>query len=182
MIGGPGGFLFGDEEKREALEVLESGYLFRYGGEDNPRFLAKTWNLEQAMAEYLGQPHALAVNSGTSALWAALLAMGIGPGDEVIVPGYTFIASMGAIVYARAVPVLAEIDETLTLDPADVEARITPRTRAIMLVHMLGSAGRVQQIRDLAQRRGLMLIEDCAQALGTFYRGRHVGSFGCCGT
>ncbi|MCK5095539.1 MAG: aminotransferase class V-fold PLP-dependent enzyme, partial [Spirochaetes bacterium] len=120
--------------------------------------------------------------SGTMALWIALGAIGIGPGDEVIVPGYTFIASITSIIYARAVPVLTEIDRSLTLDPEDVKKKITPRTKAIMLVHMLGNPGRVDEIKEIARSNGISLIEDCAQAFGVKYKGKYVGHFGDFGT
>jgi len=121
------------------------------------------------------------MNSGTSALYSILACLGIGPGDEVIVPGFTFIASISSIVYARAVPVLAEVDASLNLDPADVEARITPRTRAIMAVHMLGNPARLAELQAVAERHGIALIEDCAQAFGASYGGRKVGSTGVAG-
>ncbi|MGQ9553202.1 MAG: DegT/DnrJ/EryC1/StrS family aminotransferase [Anaerolineae bacterium] len=179
---GPGMELIGEEEKREVMEVLESGYLFRYGSEDDPRFKAKVWQLEREVAAMVGLPYAVAVNSGTSALLVALGGLGIGPGDEVIVPGYTFIASMSSVVYARAVPVLAEVDETLNLDPSDVEQRITSRTKAILAVHMLGNPARLAELKAIADRHGLLLIEDCAQAFGASYRGQMVGSVGKAGT
>lgn len=179
---GPGMQLIGEEEKREVLEVLESGYLFRYGSESDPRFKAKVWSLERRVAELSAVPYAVAVNSGTTALLVALSGLGIGPGDEVIVPGYTFIASMSSVVYARAVPVLAEVDESLNLDPSDVEARITPRTKAILAVHMLGSPARLDELKTVADRHGLLLIEDAAQAFGASYHGKPVGSIGNAGT
>lgn len=179
---GPGSYLIGEEEKKALMEVIEVGSLFRYGDESDPKFLAKVWQLEKEVAGYLGIPYTIAVNSGTSALWVALGALGIGPGDEVIVPGYTFLASMTSIIYARAIPVLAEIDKSLTLDPEDVKKKITPRTRAIMLVHMLGNPGRIDEIEKIARENDLYLIEDCAQAFGAIYKGKYVGSYGDFGT
>jgi dTDP-4-amino-4,6-dideoxygalactose transaminase len=179
---GPGMELIGEEEKKELLEVLESGYLFRYGSPDNPAFKAKVYKLEQEVAKWAGVPYAVAVNSGTSALLVALSGLGVGPGDEVICPGYTFIASMSSIIYARAVPVLAEVDRTLNLDPADVRRKITPRTKAIMAVHMLGNPARLDELKAIADEKGLLLIEDCAQAFGASYKGRSVGSIGHAGT
>jgi 8-amino-3,8-dideoxy-alpha-D-manno-octulosonate transaminase len=142
---GPGSYLIGQEEIDEVLEVLRSRQLSRYSryalgvdegwSEDDPRRQGKVYQLEQAFSDWSQTPHAIAMNSGTSALWVALMGLGVGPGDEVIVPGYTFIASMSSIAFARAIPVLAEVDDTLNLDPSDVEARITPRTKAIMVVH-----------------------------------------------
>jgi len=179
---GPGMELIGEEEKKELLEVLESGYLFRYGSPDDPAFKAKVYKLEQEVAKFAGVPYAVAVNSGTSALLVALCGLGIGPGDEVIVPGYTFIASMSSVIWARAVPILAEVDKSLTLDPADVRRRITPRTKAIMAVHMLGNPCRLDELKALAAEHKLALIEDCAQAFGAKYKGRAVGSIGDVGT
>src|SRR5690606_14611403 len=178
---GPGAALIGEEEIREVVSVLRSGYLSRYGPDDDPAFGATVYRLEQAIAQRSGVQHAVAVNSGTSALLCALAALGIGPGDEVIVPGFTYIASISAIAYSRAVPVLAEIDESFNLDPADVERRITPRTKAIMAVHMMGNPARLAELLDVANRHGLHLIEDCCQAFGATYRGRSVGSYGVAG-
>ncbi len=175
---GPGAEFIGEEEKKEVLEVLESGNLFRYGSPDDPTFKAKVWTLEKRFAEYLGVKYCLAVNSGTSALLTALSALGIGPGDEVIVPGYTFIASISSIVYARAVPVLCEIDDSLTADPKDIESKITKRTRAIMPVHMLGNPCDMNPIMEIAKKHKLLVIEDAAQAGGASYHGRKVGSIG----
>jgi dTDP-4-amino-4,6-dideoxygalactose transaminase len=181
-MSGPGSELIGEDEKKAILEVVESGHLFRYGNADDPKFLAKVWELEKKTAQYLNVKHTLAVNSGTSALLVALHALGVGPGAEVIVPGYTFIASITSIIYARSIPVLAEIDESLTLDPEDVKKRITPRTKAIMLVHMLGNPGYIDELRKIADDNGLFLLEDCAQAFGATYRGNYVGSYGDIGT
>jgi dTDP-4-amino-4,6-dideoxygalactose transaminase len=181
-MAGPGSYLIGEEEKNALMEVIEAGYLFRYGSKSEPKFLAKVWQLEQEVSKLLRISHTVAMNSGTSALWIALGALGVGPGDEVIVPGYTFIASITSIIFARAIPVLAEVDESLTLDPEDVKKKITPRTRAIMLVHMLGNPGYIDEIRKLARQGGLFLIEDCAQAFGAKYHGKYVGSYGDFGT
>jgi dTDP-4-amino-4,6-dideoxygalactose transaminase len=191
-MGGPGSYLIGQEEIDEVLEVLRSGLLNRYSTyslgleegwpDDDPRFKAKVYQLEQSFAQLCDTGFAVAVNSGTTALWVALMGLGIGPGDEVIVPGYTFIASMSSVAYARATPVLAEIDETLNLDPADVESRITPRTKAIMAVHMLGNPARMKELAEIADRHDLILLEDCAQALGARYHGHPVGSMGAAGT
>src|SRR6266571_5361351 len=165
---GPGMELIGEEEIQEVMEVMRGGYLFRYGislgSQVDPRFKGKVYQVEREIAEYCGSKYAVAVNSGTSALLTALSGLGIGPGDEVIVPGYTFIASLSSIIYARAIPVLAEVDRTFNLDPADVRAKITPRTRAIMVVHMMGNPARLPELKALADEHGLFLIEDAAQA------------------
>ena len=175
---GPGMDIIGKEEKEALLDVIESGYIYRYGDFQNPNFKAKVWTLEQDFAKYTNSSYALAVSSGTAALLTALWALKIGPGDEVIVPGYTFIASITSIIFSRAIPILAEVDETLTLDPEDVRKKITPRTKAIMLVHMLGNPGHLDEIVKIAEENELILVEDCAQACGASYHGKSVGTFG----
>ncbi len=175
---GPGFDLIGEEEIAEVVDVLRGGWIYRYGQADNPNFKAKVWNFEKAMAVHTRVKYAIAVNSGSTALWIALVGLGIGPGDEVIVPGFTFIASISSIIYARAMPVLAEIDHTFNLDPADVERKITPRTKAIMVVHLMGNLARLDELKAIADRHGLLLLEDCAQAFGASYKGRPVGSIG----
>ncbi len=177
---GPGLDLVGEEELAELADVIRSGRLSRYGPDDDS-FPAKVRHFEEAVAEQAGVRHALAVNSGTSGLYLALTGLGVGPGDEVIVPGFTYVATISSVVYARARPVLAEVDETLDLDPADAEARITPRTRAIVAVHMLGNPARIAELQAVAERHGLPLVEDAAQAFGATYRGRWVGSYGAAG-
>jgi dTDP-4-amino-4,6-dideoxygalactose transaminase len=174
---GPGLDLLGSEELAEVTDVLASGHLSRYGPDD-ASFPAKVRRFEETVAALSGSRHALAVNSGTSALYLALVGLGIGPGDEVIVPGFTFVATISSVIYARARPILAEVDESFNLDPADVEARITPRTRAIVAVHMLGCPARLEELAAVATRHGLALIEDAAQAFGATYRGRWVGGHG----
>ena len=184
-MSGPGMELVGEEEIQEVLEVLRSGYLYRYGvssgDEADPRFKGKVYQLEQEIAAMSRVRYAVAVNSGTSALLTAMVALGIGPGDEVIVPGFTFVASISSIVYTGAVPVLAEIDRTFNLDPVDVRAKITPRTRAIMVVHMMGNPARLDELKAIADDHDLHLIEDCCQAFGASYRGRPIGSIGSVG-
>jgi dTDP-4-amino-4,6-dideoxygalactose transaminase len=175
---GPGMDIIDDEEKNALIEVIESGYLYRYGDLSDPKFKAKVWNLEQEFAQKIDSKYALAVSSGTTALLTALWALGIGPGDEVIVPGYTFIASITSIIFAKAIPILAEIDDTLTLDPEDVKKKITPRTKAIMLVHMLGNPGNLDEFTKIAKENNIVLIEDCAQALGATFNGKYVGTYG----
>lgn len=174
---GPGLDLIGEEELAAVADVINSGRLSRYGPDD-ATFPAKVRHFEEAVADRAGVRHALAVNAGTSGLYLALSGLGIGPGDEVIVPGFTFVATISSVVYARARPVLAEVDDTFNLDPADVESRITPRTRAIIAVHMLGNAARIEDLRAVADRHGLALIEDAAQAFGASYKGKWLGSFG----
>lgn len=137
-----------------------------------------TIGFERHFAEHMGASHALALTSGTVALHAAMTAIGVGPGDEVIVPAYTWIASAAAPALAGAVPVLADIDETLTLDPADLERRITPQTRAIIPVHMVNAPCNMDAIMDIARRHGLKVVEDSCQAVGIDYKGQKCGTFG----
>jgi dTDP-4-amino-4,6-dideoxygalactose transaminase len=180
---GPGVELIGEEETAEVLEVLSSRFLSRYGPSDDPAFGAKVHNVEQQIAELAGVQYGLGLSGGGSAaLLVGLLGLGVGAGDEVIVPGFTFVASISAIVFTGATPVLAEVDRSFDLDPADVEARITPRTAAIIVVHMLGGPARLDELKAIADRHGIPLIEDAAQAFGATYCGRGVGGIGTVGT
>jgi len=178
MPGGPGSYLFGEEERKELSEVMETGYLFRYGSEDDPNFKHKVVTFEKEFAQYTGAKYCVAVSSGTGALMCCLAALGIGPGDEVIVPGYTFIASISSIILSKAIPVLAEIDESLTIDPEDIKKKITKKTKAIMPVHMLGNPCDMDKIMDIAREHNLYVIEDCCQAAGALYKGKKVGTIG----
>jgi 8-amino-3,8-dideoxy-alpha-D-manno-octulosonate transaminase len=175
---GPGAFLFGKEETEAAMEVLQKGYLFRYGSENDPGFLHKVYSLEKEFADYCRADYALATSSGTASLLASLKATGLKPGDEIIVPAYTFVASYSSCIFAGLVPVLAEIDDSLTLDPDDIEHRITPLTRAIMPVHMLGNPCKMDEIMEIARKHNLFVLEDCCQALGATYKGKKVGTIG----
>ncbi|MFF8907986.1 DegT/DnrJ/EryC1/StrS family aminotransferase [Streptomyces olivaceoviridis] len=177
---GPGYAFLGSEEAANVEAVLKDWQLTRYSY-DKPETTSFVLRFEQAVQALFDVPHAVAVNSGTSALITALAAIGVGPGDEVIVPGYTFIASIGSIVYSGATPVLAEIDESLTLDPRDVEAKITPNTKAIMAVHMLGAPCDLAALREIARRHDLAIVEDVAQACGGSYHGRRLGTHGTVG-
>ena len=176
---GPGWYLIGDEEKKEVLDVLDSRLLTRYRFDSqNLQRQPKVYQFEREFEKYLSVKHCLGTNSCSSSLLAGLMALGIGPGDEVIVPGYTFVASVASIVYARAVPVLAEIDDSLTIDPDDVIKKISDRTKAIIVVHMLGAPCNMDRILEIAKARGLFVIEDVAQACGGSYHGRKLGSIG----
>jgi len=172
----PGGMEIGSEEKAAVLEVLEGRTLFRYYGPVD--FDSRVARLEQEFAAHFGVRHALALSSGTAALITALVALGIGPGDEVIVPGYTFIASATAVLAARAVPVIAEVDESLTLDPVALADKITPQTKAIMPVHMRGAPCDMDHIMEVAQKHDLKVLEDAAQAIGGHYGGKRLGTIG----
>ncbi|RKT87254.1 dTDP-4-amino-4,6-dideoxygalactose transaminase [Saccharopolyspora antimicrobica] len=176
-MSGPGYLFLGDEEKALVHQALDEWHLNRYRF-DEAAGPSMVYALEREFEQRTGARHCLAVNSCTSALLTALVALGVGPGDEVIVPGYTFIASIAAIVHRGAVPVLAEIDESLTLDPADVARRITPATKAIVAVHMLGAPADMGELRRIADEHGLLLIEDAAQACGGRHQGRALGTIG----
>jgi len=168
---------FGDEERKAALAVLESRSLFRYYG---PSLLGAVDAFEARLRDVLHVPHALAVSSGTAALRVALAALGVGCGDEVIVPAFTFIATVNAIVLAGAVPVFAEIDDSLGIDPSDVAARITPRTAAIVAVHLENVACDMGALLGVAG--SIPVIEDAAQSLGATLHGRALGTIGSIGT
>jgi 8-amino-3,8-dideoxy-alpha-D-manno-octulosonate transaminase len=172
----PGGLEIGAEEKKEVMEVLDNKYLFRYyGPKESP---SKVKALEDNYAKYLGTRHCLALNSCTSALISALVAVGVGPGDEVIVPAYTFFATCAAVVAARAIPIVAEVDRSLTMDPIDLEKKISPRTKAIIPVHMRGMPAKIDRIMEIARKHKLSVIEDVAQANGGTFGGKPLGSFG----
>jgi len=147
--------------------------LFRYYNEQS-----KVAEFEKQFAAKMGVKYTLGVNSGTSALIAALIAVGVAPGDEVIVPGYTFFASVSSIVVARGIPIITEIDESLTLDPQAVEDNITDRTKAILPVHMVGHPAKMDAICEIAKKHDLYVIEDVAQACGGRYKGKYLGTWG----
>ena len=178
MAGGPGSYVFGAEEKKDLMDVIEAGALFRYGTPGVDGFQGKVATFEKEMAEQLGHKYVVATNAGTSSLMACLAALGIGMGDEVIVPGYTFIASISTIIMMNAIPVLAEIDESLTIDPDKIEALITPRTKAIVPVHMLGNPCKMDKIMEIAEKYHLTVIEDAAQGIMSSYKGRALGTIG----
>jgi dTDP-4-amino-4,6-dideoxygalactose transaminase len=166
-----------EQDVQAVLDCLRSGWLTM-----GPRTAA----LEEALASYVGSPNMIAVSSGTAALHLALLAAGIGPGDEVIVPAFTFVASASAARYVGAEPVLCDVcsPQEFNIDPQDVAARITPRTRAVVAVHFAGYPAEVRALRELCDARGLVLIEDCAQAIGAHLEdsGAQVGTVGDLGT
>jgi len=156
---------------------LRGPHLFRYY---NPR-PSKVARAEKRFAKLIGVDYCLAVNSCTSALIAGMRALGIGMGDEVIVPAYTFFATAATVGVCNAIPVIAEVDDTLTLDPKDVERKISPRTRAITVVHMRGVPAQMDKLMAIARRHKLPVIEDVAQAAGGTYRGKKLGSIGAIG-
>jgi 8-amino-3,8-dideoxy-alpha-D-manno-octulosonate transaminase len=171
----PGVHYMDEEEVEAATRVLRSRSLFRYYGIDLQK---ETEAFESEFARFLGVKHALAVGSGSGALHVALAALGVGPGQEVIVPAYMWVAVVAAVVNQGAIPVLADIDSTFGLSPAAVEAAITARTRGIIAVHMSGAPCDVLAIREVARRHRLFLLEDCAQCVGGSVKGQKVGTFG----
>jgi len=168
---------FGEEERRELAEVIETKRPFRWysSGHGEP---TKVLTFEREFAARMQTRYALAVTSGSTALITAVAALGIGPGDEVILPAWTWYSCYNAIVLQGALPVFAEIDESLNIDPADAARKITPRTRAIMPVHIEGGSADMDPVLALARKHGLKVIEDCAQSMGAEYKGRPVGSMG----
>jgi len=167
---------FFDKHEADALlEVLESGSPFRFWGPGNPD---KVLRFEENFAQYMGTRFALAVTSGTAALDCAVAGLGIGPGDEVIVPAYTWWSDYTCVVHAGALPVFADIDRTLNIDPQDFKRKITPRTKAVIAVHLLGGPCDMEPIIDTARKSGVAVIEDCAQCVGGSFRSNRLGSIG----
>jgi 8-amino-3,8-dideoxy-alpha-D-manno-octulosonate transaminase len=171
----PGETMIGDEERAQVLEVLDARSPFRFYG---PNVRNKADQFEAEFTEFVGVNHALGVTSGTAALKVAMLAAGVGPGDEVIVPSVTFIASAGSVAMCHARPVFCEIGSDMGIDPEDFERRITERTRAVMPVHILGGAADMDPIMEVANKHGITVIEDCAQSTGAQSRGHRIGTFG----
>jgi dTDP-4-amino-4,6-dideoxygalactose transaminase len=162
--------LFSEDEERAVVEVLRSGWVVQ-----GPKVAA----FERVVANYVGVPHAIATSSCTTALHLALVLLGIGPGDEVIVPSFTFIATANVVCYTGATPVFVDIDpQTYNLDPNRLETAVTPRTKAIMPVHQIGLAADMDRLNAIANRYGLAVIEDAAPALGATYKGKRVGGLG----
>jgi len=178
----PGFEVIGEEEEREILDVLSRKMLFRYEFHEQRQGIYKVESFEKEFARYCGARHALAVSSGTAALRVALAALGVGPGDEVITQGFTFVATWESILDAGAIPVFAEIDDTLCLDPTDLAGKITSRTKAILPVHMCGAQARAPEIVELAEGHGIPVLEDTAQSCGGRLKGKSLGTFGKMGT
>jgi len=178
----PGFEVFGEKEKQQIMEVLETGVLFRYEFGEQRKGIYKVRTFEEKFAEYCGAGYGQAVTSGTVALKVALATLGVGPGDEVITQGFTFVATWEAIFDVGAMPVFTEVDKTLNMDPADLERKITERTKAIIPVHMLGAGARIDEIMAVADQHAIPVIEDTAQAAGGAWRNKRLGTFGKCGT
>ena len=172
-----GSELIGKEEAKEVMDVLETGVYTRYNFDMERKGVFKVREFEQAFAAYLGAGYTLGVTSGSAALKVALTALDVGPGDEVIVPAFDFIATYEAVLEAGAIPVMADIDDSLNLDPDDIEAKITPSTKCVIPVHMCGAAAEIDRIIAVAKRHNLPVLEDNAQACGGSYRGKKLGTF-----
>lgn len=166
---------FDKREEQALMEVVESGSPFRYWGPGKP---TKVLRFEEAFAKHMGTRFALGVTSGTAALDCAITGLGVGPGDEVIVPAYTWWSDYTCVINAGALPVFADIDRTLNIDPKDFERKITPRTKAVIAVHLLGGLCDMDPIMDIARKKGVAVLEDCAQCVGGSYRGKKLGSIG----
>ncbi|HTS45621.1 MAG TPA: DegT/DnrJ/EryC1/StrS family aminotransferase [Puia sp.] len=174
----PGFELFGEEERKEVNDVLTTGILMRYGFDGPRKGIWKSRELEAAVCKKFGCRYAQLTSSGTSALTTVLAALGIGSGDEVIMPTFTFVASFESLLSVGAIPVLADIDETLTLNPESVTSLITPRTKVIMPVHMCGSMADLDPLMRICKDHNLILLEDACQSLGASYKGKFLGTIG----
>ena len=174
----PGTYWIDEQEEQAVLDVLRNGSLFRYYGLSEPRYVDK---LEELAREFYGVKYALAVNSGTGALITCLTSLGIGPGSEVIIPAFMWVATVGAVVQVGAIPVLCEIDDSFSMSPSDLERKITPRTKLIIPIHMAGAPCDIKSIITVADKHGIPVLEDCAQCNGGEFSGRKVGTFGIMG-
>lgn len=170
-----GTHFLGEEEKHAAIEVIESKSLFRY---DGPNWLNKTGEFEEAIKQYFNVKNVLACSSGASALKLACVALNIGPGDEVIMSPFTYIASASSVMACGAVPVFVDIDESMNIDPNKIESNINEHTKAIMAIHIQGVPCKIDQILKIARRYNIKVIEDCAQSFGVKYKGKLLGTFG----
>jgi len=178
----PGFELFGDLERKELNDVLETGILMRYGFDAARKGNWKAKELEQAISKTFDCKYAQLVSSGTAALTTALSALGIGYGDEVIMPTFTFVASFEAVLSVGAIPVLVDVDETLTLNPDTVRKAITPKTKCVMPVHMCGAMADLDELLEICRKHHLLLLEDACQSIGAKYKDKYVGTIGNAGT
>lgn len=174
----PGFELFGEQEKKQVQEVLDTGVLMRYGFDGMRNGQWKALELEKALATRMQVAHVQLVSSGTSALTVALASAGIGAGDEVIMPTFTFVASFESILAIGAVPILVDVDDTLTLNPEAVEKAITDKTKVVMPVHMCGSMADLKALKSICDKHDLLLLEDACQAIGGSFEGKPLGSYG----
>src|SRR5215218_706382 len=178
----PGFELWSDAERKEVNDVLETGILMRYGFDVQRKGVWKAKELEQEICKRFGSMHAHLLSSGTAALTTAMAALGIGSGDEVIMPSFTFVASFEAVLSVGAIPVLVDVDETLTLDPAAVRKAITQKTKCVMPVHMCGSMADMNALVAICKEHSLLLLEDACQSIGASYKGKSLGTIGNAGT
>src|SRR4051794_27680210 len=178
----PGFELWGEEERKEVNDVLETGVLMRYGFDGPRKGVWKAKELEAEICNTFGSKYAQLTSSGTAALTTAMAALGIGYGDEVIMPTFTFVASFEAVLSVGAIPILVDVDKTLTLDPKAVKEAITPNTKCIMPVHMCGSMANMDALKDICDEHDLLLLEDACQSIGATYKGKAVGTIGDAGT
>lgn len=174
----PGFEFFGDLEKQHVNNVMDSGVLMRYGFDSTRKGHWKAKEMEEELAKKMQSKHAHLVSSGTAALTIALASAGIGAGDEVILPTFTFVASFEAVLALGAVPIFVDIDDTLTLDPEAVKRAIKLKTKAVMPVHMCGSMAQLRELKEICDQHHLILIEDACQAIGGSYNGKPLGSYG----
>lgn len=174
----PGMDLYGAEERQEVNEVLETGCLFRYNHEHIRDGKWKAKELEEEVRNFTGAKYAHAVSSGSTAVAAVMAASGLGFGDEVIVPPFTYIATIEGVLLGGGLPIFAEVDDNLCLTAEGIEKALTPNTKGVMLVHMCGAAADMDSILAVCEKHNLTLIEDAGQALGAFYKGKSVGLFG----
>lgn len=178
----PGFELFGEEERKHINDVMDTGIIMRYGFDGPRKGIYKSVELEKKITEVFGCKYAQLTSSGTAALTTALSALNIGFGDEVIMPSFTFVASFEAVLSVGAIPVLVDIDDTLTLNPEAVKAAITPKTKCIMPVHMCGSMSDLGALQTICKEHNLILLEDACQAIGGSYKGKLLGTIGDAGT
>ncbi|TXG39598.1 DegT/DnrJ/EryC1/StrS family aminotransferase [Seonamhaeicola maritimus] len=174
----PGFELFGDLERKQVNDVLDNGVLMRYGFDGMRKGHWKAKELESALEDAFQTNYVQLVSSGTAAVSVALGVAGVGAGDEVIMPTFTFVASFEAIMALGAIPVLVDIDDTLALNPEAVEEAITPKTKAVMVVQMCGSMGDMTALKNICDKHNLLLVEDACQAIGGTYNGKPLGSIG----
>jgi 8-amino-3,8-dideoxy-alpha-D-manno-octulosonate transaminase len=174
----PGYELFDQEEKRHVDEVMETGVITPYGFSSARKGRWKVRELEEAIRARTGAKHVLMVSDGTAALTVALAAMGIGAGDEVIIPAFTFVASFESVIASGATPILADVDKTLCLYPDSIKAALTPRTKAVVAVHMCGASAAMDELSSFCRDNRLLLLEDACQAFGASYKGRALGTIG----
>ena len=178
----PGFEFWGDEERKEVNDVLETGILMRYGFDAARKGQWKSKELEAEICTTFGCNYAQLTSSGTAALTTAMAALGIGYGDEVIMPSFTFVASFEAVISVGAIPVLVDIDESLTLNPEAVLNAITPKTKCVMPVHMCGSMADMDALKNICEQNDLILLEDACQSIGGTYKGKMLGTIGHAGT